>query len=249
MQSKKNERKNVFSKRVRMKTLVERTGLPKSTILYYLSKGLIPEPVHTRPNMAYYDANCIDRIRLIRHLQKHHRLSLSEIKNVIANSIKNADLSARMALDERVFGSPERKDKVSESEFCNHTGLTGEQVHKLLEKKLLLPIEMNMFDPQDIAMGQYYARALSWGIEPDDLTYYVEFGEKIVQAEIELREKITKSLPYNEDTDMTAMMVNNARMGRAYIIDRLFQHRIAAMSDIKDSKSPKIEIENKGRKS
>ena len=32
---------------------------------------------------------------------------------------------------------------------------------------------------------------------------------------------------------MTLGMVKNARMSRAYIIERLFQHRVAAMRDIK----------------
>ncbi len=220
-------------KRLRMKELVNQTGLPKSTILYYLSKGLIPEPILTSPNMAYYDVTCVERIRLIRHLQHHHRMSLTEIKTVIEKNIQESDLSARLALNDLVFGHPDPKKPVSRQDFCKKTGLDDSQLSSLLKKKLLLPLAKDRFDSQDIAMGKTYANGLSWGIKADDLTYYVEFGEKIVAAEIELRNKITRNLPYDEDTDMTTMMVNNARMGRTYVIDRLFQHRIAKMKDIK----------------
>jgi hypothetical protein len=33
-------------------------------------------------------------------------------------------------------------------------------------------------------------------------------------------------------------MVKNARMCRAYVIDRLFQHRVAAMKSLKEQPAP-----------
>ena len=39
-------------KGLRMKQLMEATGLPKSTLLYYVEQGLLPPPVKTSPNMA-----------------------------------------------------------------------------------------------------------------------------------------------------------------------------------------------------
>ena len=82
-------------------------------------------------------------------------------------------------------------------------------------------------------MGKVFARAFSWGIRVSDLTYYVELGKKIVDHEFALRGRVTHHLPYGEDAAMTLGMVKNARMSRAYIIERLFQHRVAAMRDIK----------------
>ena len=43
------------AERLRMADLVEATGVPKSTILYYVAEGLLPEPVRPKPNVAYYD--------------------------------------------------------------------------------------------------------------------------------------------------------------------------------------------------
>jgi hypothetical protein len=45
---------------------------------------------------------------------------------------------------------------------------------------------------------------------------------------------MTGHLPDEEDAALTIEMVKSARMCRAYIIDRLFQHRVAAMRDLKD---------------
>ena len=79
-----------------------------------------------------------------------------------------------------------------------------------------------------------YARAFSYGLRAKDLAYYVKLGEKIVDHEMALRQRMTYHLPYNEDATLTMEMVKSARMSRAYIIDRLFQHRVAAMKDLKE---------------
>jgi len=68
---------------IKMKALAAATGVPKSTILYYLSQGLLPEPRRTGRNTAYYDSACVERIRLIQQMQERHRLTLSEIKRCI----------------------------------------------------------------------------------------------------------------------------------------------------------------------
>jgi DNA-binding transcriptional MerR regulator len=87
-------KKNQSSKPgLRMNELVKETGVPKSTILHYLNQGLLPEPQKTSPNMAYYDPACVGRIQYIQHLQHRHRLSLSEIKQVLAQKGRNLDFS------------------------------------------------------------------------------------------------------------------------------------------------------------
>ena len=221
---------------LRMKELVNKTGLPKSTILHYLSEGLLPEPVKTSPNMAYYDAQCIDRIKFIRYLQHNHRLSLSEIKQMMDSRGDGAEFSLQLELNELIFGQSEPGQHLTWEGFCQATGLTSNQVAELLRSRLLLPHEKDRFDPEDVEMGKVFARAFSWGIRVRDLTYYVELGDKIVDHEVALRGRITHHLPYGEDAAMTLGMVKNARMSRAYIIERLFQHRVAAMRDIKGDK-------------
>ena len=86
-----------------MKDLVSKTGIPKSTILHYLSLGLLPEPVKNNPNMAYYDPKCVERLGFIQKLQRNHRLSLNEIKQVLDNVSEETDLRTRMELNEYIF--------------------------------------------------------------------------------------------------------------------------------------------------
>lgn len=183
--------------------------------------------------MAYYDAQCIDRIKFIRYLQHKHRLSLSEIKQMMDSRGDGTEFSLQLELNELIFGQSKPGQHLTNEGFCQATGLTSNQVRELLQSRLLLPLEKGRFDPEDVEMGKVFARAFSWGIRVSDLTYYVELGKKIVDHEFALKGRVTHHLPYGEDATMTLGMVKNARMNRAYIIERLFQHRVAAMRDIK----------------
>jgi DNA-binding transcriptional MerR regulator len=220
---------------MRMKELVEATGVPKSTVLHYLNQGLLPEPQKTSPNMAYYDPVCVGRIQYIQHLQHRHRLSLSEIRQMLDQKRDNLDFSIYNELDTIIFGQTQDTRYLKVSDFCAATGLSRGLLKRLVEAKLLLPLQEDCFDPQDIGMGKMYAAVSEFGLSTEDMTGYVELCEKIVDHEMAIRKRLTHHLPYDKDAALTIELVKSARMMRAYIIDRLFQRRVAAMKDLKDS--------------
>lgn len=67
----------------RMKDLCELTGLDRQTVHFYIAKGLVPEGHKTGRNMAYYGAEHLERIRLIRELQHSRFLPLDAIRAVL----------------------------------------------------------------------------------------------------------------------------------------------------------------------
>lgn len=220
---------------LRMNELVEASGVPKSTILHYLNQGLLPEPQKTSPNMAYYDPSCIERIQFIQHLQRRHRLSLSEIRQMMDRKRQELNFSIFSELDAIIFGGIQNGPLLNASEFCATTGLSQDQLKDLLKAKLLLPLAEDRFDPQDIAMGKMYAVVSASGLNSKDMAGYVALCEQIVEYEMAVRKRLTHHLPYDEDATLTIELVKSARMMRAYLIDRLFQHRVAAMRDLKDA--------------
>ncbi len=224
-----------------MNELASVTGVPKSTILYYLSQGLLPEPRRTSRNMAYYDPACVERIQLIQQMQERHRSTLSEIKRCLDDTERGSELGVYLELNEEVFGSLEPRRLLDAKAFCRETGLSTDQLEDLLQVRLLLPLEEGRFDAEDVGMGRMYLGAFNFGIRARDLSYYAELGEKIVAREMTLRNRMTGRMPYQKDAAATIQMVKNARMCRAYVIDRLFQHRVAAMKDLKDAPPPERE--------
>jgi len=68
---------------LKMAELAEQSGVSAGTIKHYLREGLLPEPVRTSRNMAYYPPEFVERIRLIKRLQEDRFMPLRLIKGVI----------------------------------------------------------------------------------------------------------------------------------------------------------------------
>jgi AcrR family transcriptional regulator len=70
-------------KLLRVGELSRRTSTSTSAINYYVREGLLPPPLKTAPNMAYYDPSYVDMVNSIKVLQRDKGLSLSEIKELL----------------------------------------------------------------------------------------------------------------------------------------------------------------------
>lgn len=218
---------------LRMKELAEATGLPKSAILHYVAQGLLPEPVRTGPNMAYYDPVCIERIRFIKTMQNRYAFPLGKIKTLLARKDEGKDIASMVELGEMIFGSSDGA-LLDEAAFCDATGLSSEQVLSLTEKGLLLPLEEGRYNEQDVAIGKIFAQGLALGITASDMAFYAVAAKRIVDEEMRLRARVTAHLPEDQDAGLTRRLVQSARATRNYVIDRTFQRRIAAAGDLKD---------------
>jgi DNA-binding transcriptional MerR regulator len=71
---------------LKMAELSERSGVSAGTIKHYLREGLLPEPVRTSRNMAYYPPDFVDRIRMIKRLQEERFMPLKRIREVMGES-------------------------------------------------------------------------------------------------------------------------------------------------------------------
>lgn len=217
-----------------MKELVEASGAPKSTILYYLQQGLLPEPTKTSHNMAYYAPQCVSRIRYIQRLQRRHRLSLAEIRRMLDGGGEDKDLYPFVKLHDIIFGDSSEVRVLGEEEFSKATGLKRKQLAALRRARLLIPLEADGFDGEDVRLGRIFRRFFKLGLTVDDLRYYVFLGDKIIDSEMALRHRLTHHLPPEDDAALSMELVKDARVLRACIIDRLFQERVAAMRDLKE---------------
>jgi AcrR family transcriptional regulator len=64
--------------------LTRLSNIPASTIKFYLRKKLLPKPIKTGATRAYYTIKHLDRLKLIKKIQKESNLSLNKIKEITA---------------------------------------------------------------------------------------------------------------------------------------------------------------------
>ncbi|MCG8634816.1 MAG: MerR family transcriptional regulator [Desulfobacterales bacterium] len=216
---------------LKMKELADATGVAKSTILLYVNKGLLPLPVKTSPNMAYYDPLCIDRIAFIRKVQSTHRLPLAAIKGLLKEMDKGRDVTPLLELQSTVFGSS--TGKMDARAFTGASGLTKQQLQELCGLGLIMPLEQDLFDEQDLELARQLKSCMDRGMVPEDLSFYPKFAKKIVEAEISLREAYTRGLGFRENAALTLELTRMARGLRAYVIDRTLQKELIGFKGLK----------------
>lgn len=68
---------------MRIKELEKKSGIPRTTIHFYLRQGLLHPPHKTGRTMAYYDNSHIQRLEEIQKLKKNARMPISVLKEQI----------------------------------------------------------------------------------------------------------------------------------------------------------------------
>ncbi|MBU2513532.1 MerR family transcriptional regulator [bacterium] len=124
---------------VRISELVKRSGVSAPTIKHYINEGLLPQPIKPSKNMAYYEESCIERIKLIKKIQKEKFLPLDMIKRVIDSGDSYAQ---HLEMGEAIIKShkvPLQAKKVIESKIERHSGYPVEKINILENEGLIHP--------------------------------------------------------------------------------------------------------------
>jgi DNA-binding transcriptional MerR regulator len=91
--------------RLRMRDLTRITGLPRETIHFYLTQGLLPKPLKTGRNTAVYGAEHLERLQRIKDLQGRHFLPLRAIKAVLQEGTTDGFTEQQQSMLERLRSS------------------------------------------------------------------------------------------------------------------------------------------------
>ena len=71
---------------IKMAELTELSKTSKSTILYYIKEGLLPQPQKPKPNVHLYDDSAISILQFIRYKKDTLHYSITEIKSIIQDN-------------------------------------------------------------------------------------------------------------------------------------------------------------------
>lgn len=218
---------------IKIGEIAKRSGVPPSTIRYYVRQGLLPEPTKVNKSMAYYDEGCVDRIQAIRHLQETKYFPLSVIRNILRRMDKGLSLEEAEAIEDAVFGvSSEAGNAVVEkSGFLQQTGLTEEQLQLAQKTGLLMPYMQEkgkvLYDQEDIRFARdVLKRIMDFGLDVSRLDFYIRLGGEIIDHEISLRRDAVHGTSAKENIRITTEISRIAEFLRGYILKRLFQRRI-----------------------
>jgi DNA-binding transcriptional MerR regulator len=153
---------------LKMSELAERSGVSAGTIKHYLREGLLgsdDEVLRTSRNMAYYPAQFVDRVRLIKRLQEERFMPLRVIRELMQS---DPDRAARLIeLEDRILDhaiEARETKRVSRAEVRATYDVPQNVLQRLEEIGVLTPNSRG-YDADDVAIIEAISRFRAGGYE------------------------------------------------------------------------------------
>ena len=197
------------TRHLKMSELSEASGVSAGTIKHYLREGLLPEPVKTSRNMAYYPADFVDRIRLIKQLQEERFMPLKVIKGMLDDDPDRAKALVELEdrILERALGG--ERTRTSAGEVRERYGVPKEVLDRLEEIEVLSPNSRG-YSSSDVRVVEAISRFRAGGYDERigftvyDTLRYKRVLQDLVKEEVGV---IMERLVGEMDTDAAVELI------------------------------------------
>lgn len=193
---------------LKMSELVEASGVSGATIKHYLREGLLPEPVKTSRNMAYYRPETVERIEMIKRLQEERFMPLKAIRSVLAEDPEQA--RALLEVEDRILerALAAERTRISAAEVRKSYGVPGEALDRLAEIGILTPNSRG-YSPSDVEIIEAISRFRAGGFDEQtgftvyDTLRYKRALEALVKEEVNvLMERLQGEMPADRAVEL-----------------------------------------------
>ncbi|MFA6011824.1 MAG: MerR family transcriptional regulator [Desulfobacteraceae bacterium] len=125
------------------------TGIPRSTIHFYLREGLLHPPVKTGRTMAYYDSSHLERLKLIQQMKNDLGIPITYIKDRLALQTPGMSPEPNAATNETFSATSSPKDR-RKNEIINGA------IKIFSEKGFYKTKVKDITDALDMSTGTFY---------------------------------------------------------------------------------------------
>jgi DNA-binding transcriptional MerR regulator len=215
---------------LKMGELAEASGVSAGTIKHYLREGLLPEPVRTSRNMAYYPREFVERIRLIKQLQEERFMPLKLIKSVLEEDPDRARVLVELEdriLERALQGESKR---VSAAEIRRRYEVPQEVLDRLAELEVITPNSRG-YSQRDVEIVEAISRFRAGGYDERigftvyDTLRYKSVLEGLVKEEVQV---LMDRLAGEVDTDRAVELIEAGAEPLRDLIAALHQKLLVA---------------------
>jgi DNA-binding transcriptional MerR regulator len=188
--------------------LAQASDVPVPTIKHYLREGLLPEGVKTSRNMAYYPAEAVERVRLIKRLQEERYMPLRAIRSVLDENPTRA--RALLELEDRILerALAGERTRTSAAEVRRSYGVPKEVLDRLAELEVLSPNSRG-YSPSDVKIIEAISRFRAGGYDEQigftvyDTLRYKAALEDLVRQEVDvMMSRLAAEVPAERAVEM-----------------------------------------------
>jgi DNA-binding transcriptional MerR regulator len=176
---------------MKMRDLAAASGVSAGTIKHYLREGLLPEPVKTSRNMAWYPPEFVERIKLIKQLQEERFMPLKVIREVLDGDPERA--RALIELEDRMIKRALEGEgkRISAAELRRRYDIPKEVLDRLAELGVVSPSSRG-YSQSDVKIVEAISRFRAGGYDERigftvyDTLRYKRALEELVKEEVQV---------------------------------------------------------------
>lgn len=160
---------------MKISELMDRTGVSKETIHYYIREGVLQKPRKTGKNTADYSQTHVDQIKTIKSLRENYFLPIPVIKKLIKKQksrSRSENFSFQFLIENfRPLDQLICTEVNGRGAFMKTTGLSERWLAKMIEWEIIAAEEQNQedfFSQDDVIIGKLIADMDRIGLGPRD---------------------------------------------------------------------------------
>ena len=197
-----------------MRDLVEKTGVPKSAILYYIREGLLPKPHKPKPNQHVYTEEFVERIQFIKYLQREFGATVEQISSLM--NAEDFDFSRRyeyLLKHLHILTAPASPGRYSLEEAAQLVDMDPRQLKKEVQRGALFERDGGFTD-KELELAKTISRLQRIDGADGLIAAYIKSARSLSRKEIEL-------LRSNPDMDEEALgaLLDAALLLKPYIFN------------------------------
>ena len=215
----------------KMSDLVTKTNVPKSTILYYIKEGLLPEAKKIKANVHKYSDEHIELIKYIKYMQEKMGSSIDEIKLVLKtkNDSFSSSYSMLAPLMNTLSGESTTLQHYTRFEFIEYFDIDESLLEQLLNDNILIPLDENDFTQKEASIVNLVESFIEVGVDYTVLKEYVKHAKIISELEQKMQKDLCSVKSEDNFSTLWKIMFETLFSTKEYIFNRS-THRVLHQS-------------------
>ncbi|MDT8338754.1 MAG: MerR family transcriptional regulator [Sulfurimonas sp.] len=202
--------------------LVAKTNVPKSTVLYYIREGLLPEAKKLKSNVHRYGNEHIELLEYIKYMKQEVGSSNEQIKEILQNKNQSFSSSSSMIapLMQTLGSIPKDAKHYTKEGFIELFSVDAEFLEELLRDGLLLPLAEDDFTQKELSIVRLIEKFKSVGVDYEIIKEYALHAKALAELELKMQKKLCDKRDDDNFSTLWKIMFDTLFGAKAYLFNR-----------------------------
>lgn len=202
--------------------LVAKTHVPKSTILYYIREGLLPEAKKIKPNVHRYSDKHLELIQYIKYMKEEIGSTNEQIKFALQHQDQSFSSSATMLqpLMNTLSSIPSEAEHFTKHQFIEHFDVDPVLLEELLNDGILLPVNSDDYTDREASIIKLVTYFKEVGIDHSILKAYAYHAKALSELEYQMQTQLCDVRNDENFSKLWKIMFESLFNAKTYLFNR-----------------------------